>query len=236
MMVIQKIRSQLKAAVTPEAKAAIGRFYKKGEDSKAYGVCAAAVHQIAKDNWKEVKDKPKKEIFALCETLFASDYEQEAWIASGWAYRLAKQYELADFKIFEGWISKYVNTWSKCDGFCNHAVGDLIVQFPRFLKDLKRWAKSPNLWLRRAAAVSLIVPARKGRFLKEVFEIADILLLDSEDLVQKGYGWLLKEASRRHQKEVFDYVVRRRAVMPRTALRYAIEKMPERLRKKAMKR
>jgi 3-methyladenine DNA glycosylase AlkD len=80
------------------------------------------------------------------------------------------------------------------------------------------------------------LPARKGMFLDDVFEIADKLLLDGDDLVQKGYGWMLKEASKQHQEEVFNYVIRNRAEMPRTALRYAIEKMPENLRKEAMKK
>lgn len=91
-----------------------------------------------------------------------------------------------------------------------------------------------NLWTRRAAAVSLIIPARRGNFLKDIFEIADILLLDKEDLAQKGYGWMLKAASQAHQKEVFNFVMKSKAKMPRTALRYAIEKMPKVLREKAM--
>ena len=78
--------------------------------------------------------------------------------------------------------------------------------------------------------MTLILPARKGDFLDDVFEISDLLLLDGDDLVQKGYGWLLKEASKSHQQEVFEYVMRKKAVMPRTALRYAIEKMPQNLR------
>jgi len=80
----------------------------------------------------------------------------------------------------------------------------------------------------------LIIPARQGKFLKDIFEIADILLLDEDDLVQKGYGWMLKAASQAHQQEVFDYVVRNKKTMPRTALRYAIEKMPKDLRLQAM--
>jgi len=90
--------------------------------------------------------------------------------------------------------------------------------------------------MKRASAVSLIIPARNGRHLKDIFEIADILLLDKDDMVQKGYGLMLKEASHNHQKEVFDYVVAHKDVMPRTALRYAIEKMPDVLRKEAMKK
>jgi len=89
--------------------------------------------------------------------------------------------------------------------------------------------------MRRAAAVSLIVPAKEGKFLKDVFEITDLLLLDKDDMVQKGYGWLLKEASRLHQKEVFDFIVKNKKKMPRTALRYAIELMPKNLKAEAMK-
>lgn len=98
------------------------------------------------------------------------------------------------------------------------------------------WARSPNRWLKRASAVSFIIPAKCGEFLNEAFEICNILLLDGDDLVQKGYGWLLKEESRLHQKEVFDYVVKNRKVMPRTALRYAIELMPKELKSEAMKK
>jgi len=88
--------------------------------------------------------------------------------------------------------------------------------------------------MRRASAVTLIIPARHGKFLKEIFELADILLTDKDDMVQKGYGWMLKAASEAHQDQVFEYVMNKKDIMPRTALRYAIEKMPSDLRLKAM--
>lgn len=90
--------------------------------------------------------------------------------------------------------------------------------------------------MKRAAAVTLIVPARKGLFLSDIFGIADILLTDKDDMVQKGYGWMLKAASEAHEREVFDYVMSHKAVMPRTALRYAVEKMSAELRAEAMRR
>ena len=108
--------------------------------------------------------------------------------------------------------------------------------YPEFLSRLKKFAKSENRWTKRAAAVSLIIPARRGKFLKEILEIADIILLDKDDMVQKGYGWLLKVASQTYQKEVFDYVMKNKNVMPRTALRYAIEKMPKELKVRAMEK
>lgn len=139
--------------------------------------------------------------------------------------------EAGDLAVFEKWIEKYVNNWAKCDGFCNHAVGDLIAKYPDSVEHLKKWARSDNRWLKRASAVALIIPAKKGIFLKEAFEISDILLVDADDMVQKGYGWLLKEESRKHQKEVFEYVIENRDKMPRRALRYAIELLPGELRK-----
>ena len=73
-------------------------------------------------------------------------------------------------------------------------------------------------------------------FLKEIFEIADILLSDKDDMVQKGYGWMLKAASQAHLDEVFQYVISKKTTMPRTSLRYAIEKMPAELKTIAMKK
>ena len=66
--------------------------------------------------------------------------------------------------------------------------------------------------------------------------MADSLLADPDDLVQKGYGWMLKVASNNYRHEVFEYVMRNKRVMPRTALRYAVEKMADELRKEAMKK
>ena len=70
--------------------------------------------------------------------------------------------------------------------------------------------------------------------MKDIFDVAVKLLKDEDDLVQKGYGWALKEASKPHQKEVFNFVMKHRGKMPRTALRYAIELMPKSLKQKAM--
>jgi len=172
----------------------------------------------------------------LCEELFRSDYGEEAFIAAEWAYRMHKSYEPADFAVFERWVEKYVNNWAKCDTLCNHAVGAFIEKYPEYVKKLKGWAKSGNRWVRRASAVTLILPARNGKFLDDVFELSDILLRDEDNLVQKGYGWMLKEASKAYQQHVFDYIMKHKKDMPRTALRYAIEKMPQKLRKKAMKK
>jgi 3-methyladenine DNA glycosylase AlkD len=232
--VLDQIRFDLKVATDEKTQKSFQRFFK--EQVKYYGVKTDVVGKIAKKYWSQVKTLDKEVIFGLCEELFRSDYTEEAFIVSFWLPNYINHLELADLAIFKRWIECYINNWAKCDGFCNHTIGDLVQKYPESVAELKSWAKSRNRWLKRAAAVSIIVPAKKGLFLNDAFEICNVLLTDDDDMVQKGYGWLLKEESRMHQKEVFDYVVDHREVMPRTALRYAIELMPKELKLEAMKK
>ena len=108
--------------------------------------------------------------------------------------------------------------------------------YPEYIFRLKEWAESDNRWMRRGAAVTLIIPARKGLFLDDILEIASIMMLDKDDMVQKGYGWMLKAASEAYCDRIFRFVMEHRTTMPRTAFRYAIEKMPKEMRTEAMKK
>ena len=230
--IIGNLREELIRNADEKTKLSGERFFK--EAVKIYGLKSAAIKQMSKEYYKSLKDKDKEEIFRLCEEFLKSGYLEESFFACDWSYNVRKQFTKEDFKTFEMWINKYVTNWATCDTLCNHTVGTFIEMYPEYLEGLKKWAHSKNRWVKRAAAVSLIVPARKGMFLKEIFEIADILHSDSDDMVQKGYGWMLKVASEVHQKDVFQYIMRKKATMPRTSLRYAIEKMPKELKVKAM--
>lgn len=230
--IIDKIRKALQSEMDEKTLATSQHFFK--EKIKSHGVKAPTVARIGKEFYKDIAYKTKSEIFELCESLWQSGYIEESFIACHWSYYIHKKYEPADFQIFEKWINNYVDNWASCDTLCNHTVGEFIEMFPEYLTRLKEMARSENRWMRRASSVSLIIPARKGKFLHDILEIADILLLDKDDLVQKGYGWMLKAASQANQREIFEYVIKNKAVMPRTALRYAIEKMPKDLKIKAM--
>lgn len=232
--IIVRIREELKASADEKTRESFQRFFK--EKVTFYGVKTPIVGKIAKKYWSEVKLFSKQEVFSLCEELYRSGITEEAFVVSFWLPNLVEKLELSDLATFKAWIENYIDNWAKCDGLCNHTIGDFIEKYPESVKELKRWAKSGNRWLKRASAVSLILPARKGDFLQDVFEISDILLTDEDDMVQKGYGWLLKEASKKHQKKVLQYVLEKRKKMGRTALRYAIELMPKELKVEAMKK
>ena len=230
--VIKKIRQDLQKKADKNIQNSSQRFFK--EPVKLYGIKTPVVDQIGKAYFVGLKEKSKAEIFILCEELWKSGYLEESFIACRWSYMIRKNFQPEDFRIFSKWVDNYVNNWASCDTLCNHTIGSFLEMYPEYSAELKNWCQSPNRWMRRAAAVSLIIPARHGKFLKDIFELADILLLDKDDLVQKGYGWMLKSAGHAHWQEVFEYVLANKKVMPRTALRYAIEKMPKGLKNRAM--
>ena len=194
------------------------------------------IKKVAKEVFKQAKDIPKEDLLDTCEIFYESEYPGESGVASIWVAKISNQLTKSDFRRFESWLNKYVDNWGQCDTFCAGFFGELILQYPDLVKKIQKWAKSKNKWLRRASAVILIPSLKKGKQLDKAFEIADILLLDDDDMVQKGYGWMLKVAADTCQDKVFKYVLKHKAKMPRTALRYAIEKMPDELRKKAMSR
>ncbi len=232
--IISEIRNELLKNADDARQKSGERFFK--EEVKMFGVKTALVSLIGKEYFKKLKDQPKEVIFELCEKLWKTGFMEESFIACNWSHYLRKNYQTNDFSVFEKWVNSYISNWASCDTFCNHTIGDFVQEYPEYLSKLKEWAKSPNRWVKRASAVSLIVPARKGKFLPDIFEIADILLQDKDDMVQKGYGWMLKAASQANQEAVFNYVVKNKHLMPRTALRYAIEKMPGELKRIAMEK
>jgi 3-methyladenine DNA glycosylase AlkD len=194
------------------------------------------MRQVAAESFSKIKHLPKQQIFALCEKLLLSGNSVEKHIAFEWAFRSRKHFEKTDFRRFETWLKLHVNGWGSCDDLCGRALGHLIYEFPELSAKTEPWAKSRNRWLRRASAVTLIYSLRKRLLLVAAFRVADMLLKDEEDLVQKGYGWMLKEASNQFPDEAFRYVMEHKREMPRTALRYAVEKLPPDVRKEAMKK
>ena len=233
--IIQALRKEFKKYDKPENKMDYQRWFKE-ELKNSIGFKAPIIKKVANEIFKQAKSIPKKDLLDTCEVLFESERSGEWGTASIWTLKISNQFNKSDFKRFENWLKNYVNNWGHCDSLCCGAFGELILQYPDLAGKTQTWAKSKNRWLRRASAVILIPSLNKGKQLDKAFQVSDILLHDVDDMVQKGYGWMLKVAAEKYQEKVFNYVVKHKAGMPRTALRYAIEKMSKELRKKAMSR
>ena len=233
--IIQALRKEFEKYDKSENKMDYQRWFKE-ELKNPIGFKGPIVKKVANEVFKQAKEIPKEDLLDSCEVLYKSERPGESGAASIWISKISRKFTRSDFTRFESWLKKYVDNWGRCDTFCGGFFGELILMYPDLVTKTQKWTKSKNRWLRRASAVILIPSLRKDKQLDNAFKVADILLPDKDDMVQKGYGWMLKVAADKHMDEVYQYVLEHKAEMPRTALRYAIEKMPVKMRKKAMAR
>ncbi len=133
-------------------------------------------------------------------------------------------------KIFRFYLKnrKYINNWDLVDLSAPNIIGDYLLDKGKDL--LYEYAQSKNLWEKRIAVIATYTFIRKGDLL-HTFTISDLLLNDKNDLIHKGVGWMLREAGKRDYDALEEYLIPRYSKMPRTMLRYAIEKFPEIRRK-----
>ncbi|MGD9108398.1 MAG: DNA alkylation repair protein [Gammaproteobacteria bacterium] len=127
---------------------------------------------------------------------------------------------------------QYVNNWDLVDLSAPTVIGQHL--FERDRKILYQWAKSKNLWCKRIAMLATFYFIRNNDF-KDAFEIAEILLQDKHDLIHKAVGWMLREAGKRDLSAEEKFLQKHYKIMPRTMLRYAIEKFPEKQRQLYLK-
>jgi 3-methyladenine DNA glycosylase AlkD len=149
-------------------------------------------------------------------------------------YKKTKKDFFEKRRIYEFYMknSQNINNWDLVDISCPHIVGDFLSR--EGTETLKILAKSDNLWERRIAIVSTHALIKK-RILGETLAIADILINDEQDLIHKAVGWMLREVGKKNIEVLEIFLKQRYKTMPRTMLRYSIEKFPEEKRRKYLK-
>jgi 3-methyladenine DNA glycosylase AlkD len=229
---VSAVQEALRSLADPLRKRGHEAYFKGTIDS--LGIPMTQVLTVARQYARELRKADKETIFDICEALFQAGGFEASIIACHWSRIPRKHYTASDIQVFGSWVDRYVGNWATCDTFCNHSVAMVLERYPQTASTLLGWSRSRNRWIRRAAAVSLVVPAKKGLFTDSILAVATAMLHDGDDMVQKGYGWMLKEAYAAHPKELEDFILRYAKVMPRAAFRYAIEKWPPAKRKRAM--
>jgi 3-methyladenine DNA glycosylase AlkD len=151
---------------------------------------------------------------------------------------LIKRYEKSDHKYKEEIVNLYleniafINNWNLVDASAPNILGDYLMNKKKNL--LYRLASSNNLWERRISIISTFNFIKKGLY-KDTIKIAAILMNDKEDLIHKAVGWMLREVGKRDFNIEISFLNKYAGKMPRTMLRYSIEKFPEDLRKEYLK-
>ena len=228
-----KAREEIRALANKEIAQHSLRFFKtdKGEYGHGdlfLGVRAPKIRSIAKKHIDiSISDM---------QTLIRSKYHEERFLGliilvNKYAKTKDKKNRNQLYKIYV-YSFKYINNWNLVDVTCPHVTGKHLIDKDRTI--LYKWAKSEDLWTKRIAMVSTFSFIRKND-LEDTFKIAEILLHDEHDLIHKAVGWMLREAGKRDIKKEETFLKKYYKTMPRTMLRYSIEKFPETKRQKYLK-
>jgi 3-methyladenine DNA glycosylase AlkD len=231
---LKSTRAQLNAAADPEFAAGLRWFFK--EPVKPYGVRTPFLRDLARLAYRDVKQWPVAERDRFVTELWKSGMLEEGGIVCHLYRRFAKSCDQREFAMFEKWLDRYVRNWSHCDGVSTWLLAACIANRQGLADRLAGWTKSKNRWKRRSAAVSLIQEAKRGRNTETIFHICGLLLQDTDDMVQKGVGWLLKETYPKRPREVLEFMDGWRTRAPRLVLRLAAEKMTEKDRRWLLKK
>lgn len=198
---------------------------------------AVAVAKIANKYYKETPQS-NESFLELCEQLIASNNMCLFSIATLW---IKKRKSIIDIKYFpkiEEWLYKYIRSWGTGDQFCYRILNPFVDKYPELFSNVLVWIKSEEVYVRRAAPVSLI---RCGNGLRVRYDLEKILFVvesligDSHDHIQKAIGWLLKYSYLTYPDQVLEYLRNNAKRLSRTTYRYSLEKVPNDLRKEMMK-
>jgi len=224
---LNSIKKDLQAESAPLKKKGLSRFFKTGkgeygEGDIFLGVTVPKMRRVAK-KYKELSiDK--------IQSLLRSPIHEERLTA---LLILVENFRKADepkkTEIFNLYLknTKYINNWDLVDLSASRIVGEYLKDKP--VDILYTLAKSKSLWERRIAIISTFQFIWEGRF-AETLKISKILLTDRHDLIHKAVGWMLREVGKRSFKTEEGFLKKHYKKMPRTMLRYSIEKFPEKLR------
>ena len=220
---LAEVRSRLASAATAKFREGLLWFFKEPVDP--YGVRTPEVRRIAAAAYREVKHWPIARRNRLASDLWKSGKLEEGTIAVCLFQRFRKDFSTAEFLLFERWIDRYVRNWAHCDGVASWLLAACLANDPSLISRVRTWTVSQNRWKRRAAAVALLQEAKQGRNAGAIADVAGDLIADSDDMVQKGVGWLLKETYPKRPREVMTFLVPRKDRASRLLLRIAAEKM-----------
>jgi 3-methyladenine DNA glycosylase AlkD len=142
--------------------------------------------------------------------------------------RFERQFTPSLLPVLKCWLADgLAANWATTDSLCGALLGPLIVRHLALADRLGAWTRHRSLWVRRASVVGLIASARKGQALDRLYDNAERLHGDGHDLIQKAVGWSLREAGKTDMPRLERYLRDHGASIPRTTVRYAIERFPD---------
>ncbi|MBD3413683.1 MAG: hypothetical protein GF421_04525 [Candidatus Aminicenantes bacterium] len=234
----RQILDSLEKKADPERAQGGKRYFKPREEIHLLGVRTPEIRKMVKQSYSRVKSQwDHEQAVELCEQMLSSKYLEAKAFCLLFLEQFVRTLEKEHLSLIKKWIIRGdCSNWATIDTLCGSVLSPMIQDHPECIDEITSWADSENKWLRRASIVPFAKPARKGQYIEVVHETAKKLFADEDDLIQKATGWILRESGKSDMDRLEKFLREHGKKIPRTALRYAIERFPEKKRKEILQK
>ena len=223
----REVTRELAGLARPSAGFDAKRYLRDTGNLAFYNVRAPRVRALAKALARSRPDWTIADATALADVLIRDRHLETKAVGIELLARYRRTFTPRLLALWKRWLARGdAANWATTDAMCGLLIGPLLLAHPALAGSVARWARHRNLWVRRAAAAGLIPSARKGLALDEAYGVARRLHADEADLIQKAAGWLLREAGKADSPRLARYLRANGRRIPRTTVRYAIERFP----------
>jgi len=226
--IAERARRDLKRLARPAASFDASRYFRGTADLGFLNVGMTAVRRIACQVASEQRGVwTIDDAQAFAHLLIADRHLEVKAVGVELLARYRRDFAPRHLAMWKRWLAANdAANWATTDAICGLLIGPLLVAHPELLPRLRTWSQHRSVWVRRASVVGLLVPLRKGLALDLGYANAARLHGDRADLIQKAVGWMLREAGKIDQPRLERYLRANGTTIPRTTLRYAIERFP----------
>lgn len=222
------ISTALRRVARPAGTFDAQRYFRGDHGLRFYNVGTKNIRSLARDIYLSNRaDWTIDDAMRLADRLMRDPYLETKAVGVDLVSRFRRSFTPRLLPAWKRWLAQDLSAnWATTDQMCGTLIGPLLADHPELIRVMLTWAPHRNMWVRRASAVALIVPMRDGRAVNEAYRVARMLHPDEEDLIQKAVGWMLREAGKQDPIRLERYLRANGAKIPRTTLRYAIERFP----------
>jgi 3-methyladenine DNA glycosylase AlkD len=224
----------LRAQADPDRARQVQKYFK--ETVRSFGVPSPKVREIAAGLYASIKKTwSVDQAVQLCAILFPKPELESKAIAALILARYKKDFPRHLCAQVKQWLANnYLDNWASVDTFCPEIMAALLSRYPELVKVIKTWPKHPNRWVKRASIVSFLKLTKHEGLLDVIYGQAISLFPVDDDLIHKANGWVLREAGKRDLARLERFLLAHGPAIPRTTLRYAIERFPAARRRKLL--
>ena len=228
-----RIAAALATLARPAGSFDAERYFRGGHGLRFYNTGTGPMRALARSIYAAHRERwSVDDAMALADRLIADPYLETKSIGIELVARYARGFTPTLLRRWKRWLADgHSANWATTDAICGLLIGPLLVNHAELAPQMRTWARDPSLWVRRASIVGLIKPmARNPAALDVAYDVARALHRDRHDLIQKAVGWALREAGKRDAARLERYLRANGASVPRTTVRYAIERFAPRKR------